>query len=141
MSLGTDFSPEQMNNRQIQIDSGQLKKMDILFYDSINKLKSSYTNSFIYHFIKALIFIIFIPIDYSIINQPNDNRILAAMIIAIVVSILQTFSELLFRCSSLRNNQLILNICRSLNHHSQEPITNIDRIQDCVSATLYNKQN
>ena len=90
--------------------------MDILFYDSVNHLKRNLNCYATYHLFKALIFIVFIPIDYTIINSPNDKRIMAAMIIALIGSFLQFLALLLFRCIAITNNYLLLTIAQLLGH-------------------------
>ena len=76
-----------------------------------------------YQFIKALLFIIFIPIDYTVINHPNSPDILAVMIFALVVSVLQFLSVVLFRVTTLRNNMLLLRVAQQMRHVTDEPIT------------------
>ena len=103
--------------------------MDILFYDTVNSMKSHHTYVAIYHILKALIFLVFIPIDYAVIKSPNDNKILAAMIIALAVSLLQALALILYRVWVLRNNLLLLKVCREMNHSAEERVTgDVDKI-------------
>lgn len=90
--------------------------MDILFYDTVTSMKHHHDFIATYHFFKALIFIVFIPIDYTKINDPNDNLILAAMIIALTVSALQAISLVAFRVHVLGDNALLLRVCQDMNH-------------------------
>lgn len=92
------------------------KKMDILYYDSINRLKRSYSLGIMYHALKGLMMVVFIPIDEVVIQQPNNERILAVMIFALLASVLQIVSLTLFRCTTLNNIRLILNIATQMNH-------------------------
>ncbi len=90
--------------------------MDILFYDTVLSMKGHHDFIATYHFFKALIFVIFIPINYTEINSPNDKLIMAAMIIALTVSILQAVSMLWFRIKILGDNLLLLKVCQDMNH-------------------------
>jgi hypothetical protein len=63
--------------------------MDIVFYDSIQHLQKRYNLLAIFHFLKALMFIIFIPIDYTVVNsETKSGEILAAMIVALIASLI-----------------------------------------------------
>ncbi len=90
--------------------------MDILFYDTIQSMKGHHDFIATYHFFKGLIFVIFIPIDYTRINAPNDKLIMAAMIIGLTVSMLQAVSMVWFRIKVLGDNLLLLRICQDMNH-------------------------
>lgn len=92
--------------------------MDILFYDSILSLKQSYLMTILYHLVKALMFFVFIPIDYATIKAPNDPRILAAMAIALIVSLLQSLISTGLRLSTLSNNLTLLKLSTEMNHNS-----------------------
>ncbi len=97
--------------------------MDILLYQSATRLQRSYTLMAIYQCLKAFLFIIFIPIDYTQINSPNSPDILAVMVFALVVSVLQMVSVILFRVTTLRDNLLLLRVAGQLHHSTHEPIT------------------
>ena len=62
--------------------------MDILFYDSVSRLNRSLTLSIIYQLVKALILVIFIPIDYTIVSGVHENGIKAAMILLLIGSVM-----------------------------------------------------
>jgi hypothetical protein len=66
-----------------------------MFYSSYKKAETESRNVCLYHTFKAVIFIVFIPIDYTILNA-EVNYITSAMGIAIAVSLLSLIGELLF---------------------------------------------
>jgi len=96
--------------------------MDILFYDTVASMKKHHDYIVSYHMLKALIFIVFIPIDYGHIKDPNDDRILAAMIVALTVSLLQALALLVYRVFILRDNILLIRLCQEMNHSVEERI-------------------
>ena len=62
------------------------------------------------------------------------------MILAIVVSLLQMLSHVLYRMLSLRNNLFLLRIATAMNHATEESISIKDMVDfdKCVSETMYN---
>ena len=106
------------NCLQIQPDPENLphKKMDILFYESATRLQRSYTLMAVYHCLKAMLLIVFIPIDYTQINTPSSPDILAVMVFAMVASLLQMVSVILFRATTLKENLLLLRVCAQFQH-------------------------
>jgi len=96
--------------------------MDILFYDTVVSMKKHHNYIVFYHMLKAMIFIVFIPIDYGHIKGPNDDLILAAMIVALTVSLLQALALLVYRVFVLRDNILLLRLCQEMNHSVEEKI-------------------
>jgi hypothetical protein len=117
-------------------------KMDILFYDTIVGMKAHHDFIATYHFFKALIFIVFIPIDYTRINAPNDSLIMAAMIAALGVSIMQGLALVMFRARVLGDHVMLLRVCGEMRHGVEETVTgDVSRLKNCVSGTMYNSQN
>lgn len=98
------------------------KKMDVLFYDGINRMKRNLNLTIIFHLIKTLMFIILIPIDYTIVDGAHDSRVLGAMILALVASAAQFFSSLLYRCIPMRRIQMLINLAGQMGHATEEKV-------------------
>jgi hypothetical protein len=123
-------------------DSSTYNKMDILFYDTILSMKAHHDFIATYHFFKALIFIVFIPINYTRIHSPNDSLIMAAMIVALGVSVMQGLALVLFRMKVLGDNVMLLKVCGEMRHDVEERVTgDVRRLENCVSGIMYNSQN
>ena len=90
--------------------------MDILFYDAIGKLKYNLSFGAVFHLLLGVMFIIFIPIDYTIVEGERNGRILGAMILALVGSVMQFFGLLLYRILPMRDNKMLVNLSGLMGH-------------------------
>lgn len=90
--------------------------MDILFYDAIGKLSFNLSLGSIFHLLKAVLFIIFIPIDYTVVDGPRDGRILGCMIVALVGSVMQFLGMLLYRAFPMRDTHMLVNLSALMGH-------------------------
>lgn len=93
--------------------------MDVLFYDAIHKLRLNLSLGSIFHLFKALLFIVFIPIDYTVVDGPRDGRILAAMILALVGSIMQFLGLILYRAFPMREITMLVNLSGLMGHSTE----------------------
>lgn len=92
--------------------------MDILFFNTFEKQKSLVFNEGVYHAVKALIFIIFIPLDYSLNTGAKAGIITVAMAIALAVSLFAMFGDILYYCIPLQNTKTMLKISKKLHHNT-----------------------
>lgn len=127
-----------------QNDSAFPGKMDILFYNSIKRASKFYFRKSIYHFIKALIFIIFLPIDISVL-ETTQELIVIFMGVAIGISILNMLISLAVYIGAYsdteENNFFFMNMATANEHFvASEPFdpNNMQRLQANVSTTMYN---
>ena len=90
--------------------------MDILFYDAIGKVKYNLSFGAVFHLLLGVMFIVFIPIDYTIVEGERDGRILGAMILALVGSMLEFFGLLLYRLLPMRDNRMLVNLSGLMGH-------------------------
>lgn len=90
--------------------------MDILFYNAIGKLKYNLSFAGLFHLLKAVLFIVFIPLDYTIVNGDHDGRILGAMILALVASFAQFIGLILFRLIPMKDNKMLVNLSALMGH-------------------------
>lgn len=90
--------------------------MDILFYDAIDKLRLNLSLGSIFHLLKGVLFIIFIPIDYTVIDGPRDGRILTSMILALVGSLMQFMGMILYRVFPMRDTKMLVNLSGMMGH-------------------------
>lgn len=101
-------------------------KMDILFYNSIKKAGKHYFRKSIYHFVKALIFIIFLPIDISVL-ETTEELIVIFMGVAIGISILNMLISIAVYIGAYsdteENNSFFMNLA-AVNEHvvTNEPL-------------------
>ena len=65
-------------------------KMDILFYNSYIKAKNAYIKRILYHTVKLLLVLIFLPIDIILLKTEN-NVIIAWLAVAIAASVFNIF--------------------------------------------------
>ena len=90
--------------------------MDILFYDAIVKLKYNVSFGSLFHLLKTVLFIVFIPLDYTIVEGEHDGRILGAMILALVASFLQFVGMILYRLIPMKDNKMLVNLSALMGH-------------------------
>lgn len=91
------------------------QKMDVMFHRSHAKLHTKYIFWTVLHTLKALLLIIFMPIDYSI-AEGKTGVLTVFMGIAIGVSCFNALINLLFYCTVVRDEHAVLNLAIQCNH-------------------------
>ena len=96
-----------------------MKKMDILFYNSYRKARRFYVFRCVYHLLKLLLLVIFLPIDIHVLNSTR-TFIIVWLAISIGVCLFNLLVSMAFVIAgygnNLRNNTLILNLAMSYEH-------------------------
>lgn len=69
-----------------------------------------------FHLLKTLLFIVFIPIDRTVVEGDHDGRILGAMILALIASFLQFLALIIYRLIPMKNNRMLVNLSAHMGH-------------------------
>ncbi len=94
-------------------------KIDIMFYNSIKRARTSYIKRCVLHFIKLILLCVFLPIDVAVL-QTTQSLIVAFMATAIAVVVLNLAVTLLIIIfgygDRTENNEKFVLIAAMLGH-------------------------
>lgn len=94
-------------------------KMDILFYNSYISVRNTYIKRAVYHTIKLLLVLVFLPIDIAVLQTDHDV-IIAWLGVAIAVSSFNIFVSILMVhylfADNEKNNAIILGLAATHEH-------------------------